>query len=175
MPRDSRPTMSSAPAEGSSSLEAAPSRRTSRTGSGSTRWFEGEDGGDPATTAAKADALRAMAFFTGVRVHTENVKGWGFYVQFDLGLSHLDDVKHSVTQANTARGVERSLEGGGDVYLGFGFGVTFSVAERWNMNLGLETRRYGTLQGNAAPGRILPTDDVDVVTGGLSLGFTYRF
>lgn len=137
--------------------------------------FRGEAGGDPATTQVKTDAIRAGAFYGGVTFHSENVKGFGFYGTFELGVSHLDDVKHSVIQSNAARGVERALDGGSGGYLGAGFGASYGWSERWNARLGLMVRSYGTLQGNAEVGRVVVTEDVDVTVGGLDLAVTYWF
>lgn len=127
------------------------------------------------STTVKTDAIAAGALYTGLEMHTEGTKGWGFYGRLEIGVSRMDDVKHSVTQNGVARGVEKSLDGGSDFYTGFGFGAAYGWTERWGARLGVMWRRYGTLESASVPGHVVPVEDVDVMAGGLEFGVLYWF
>lgn len=136
--------------------------------------FDGEPAGD-AALSVKTDAVRAWALYTGLSIRSSDWKGLGFFGRFEAGLSILDDVKHSVTRGGVNQGVETALDGGTDLYFGYGFGVSYGFAERWALTLGFTWRHYGTLEGNVAPGRLLSVGDVDVATGGVAFGVSYAF
>ncbi len=136
--------------------------------------FDGEAATNGATTV-KTDAIAAGALYTGVHLHTEGTRGWGFYGKFELGISRLDDVKHNVTQGGVSRGVEKSLDGGTELYTGVGFGATYGWTERWGARLGLAWRHYGTLEARNVPGTVVPAEDIDVAAGGLEIGINYWF
>lgn len=135
--------------------------------------FDGDHSTDMGRTV-ETDDIVAGALYTGIDLHTERTEGWGVYGRFEIGLSQLDDVEHTVTQGGTQT-TEESLEGGAGLYAGLGAGVSYGFTERLSGKLGVMWRRYGTLDDDNVPGRALATEQVEVAAGGLEIGVSYRF